>query len=131
MASRAQLVREILKELGVYQAGQDLPAEDFNVVDERLDFEVSALDALNIYTMDTLDSIPDEALIELARYIAGNYTSIFGLAGEELRLVQQNQVSAERALRFLRTMPYTGVRQRAEYFALPAMILAEMLLRGF
>ncbi|MCC2654007.1 MAG: hypothetical protein K0Q60_4173 [Microvirga sp.] len=116
MASRAQLVREILKELGVYQAGQDLPPEDYHVIDDRLDFEVASLYSQNIYSVDDIEIIPDEALIELAKYIAGNSASLFGLAGEELRAVQASQAAAERALRFLRTMPYTGARQRAEYF---------------
>jgi hypothetical protein len=116
MANRAQLVREILKELGVYQAGQDLPPEDFRVIDERLDFEVAHLYSQNIYSLDTVDEVPDEALIPLAQWIAGNSAQLFGLAGAELQLVAGRQAQAKRDLTFLRAMGPTGARQRAEYF---------------
>lgn len=116
MASRAHLVREILKELGVHQAGQDLPPEDYRVVDERLPFEVAAMNRLDVYHLDDLNQIPDEALVEMAKYIAGQFTTVFGLSGEELQLVAMNQSNAERALRYMRTRRDTGVRMRAEYF---------------
>lgn len=116
MASRDQLVREILKELGVYQAGQDLPPEDFRVIDERLDFEVAHLYAQNIYSLDSVEDVPDEALIPIAQWIAGNSTQLFGIAGEELQRITANKTAATKDLKFLAAMPYTGSRQRAEYF---------------
>ena len=116
MATRAQLVREILKELGVYQAGQDLPPEDYRVVDERLPFEVASLRGQDIYALDDVESVPDEALMELARYLAGEMTSMFGIAGEELQQIQAKQGAADQALRYLRARSHTGSRMRAEYF---------------
>jgi hypothetical protein len=114
MASRAALVREILKELGVYQAGQDLPPEDYRAVDESLNFRVLAMSKARIYSLDTPDFIPDEALTEIARYMAGEYAQIFGLASEELAAVKENAALAEGALRFQRTRLPTYSIQRSE-----------------
>ena len=58
MATEPQLIREILKELGVYQAGQDLPPEDFRVVEERLTFELASLNSQNIYSLDSPTTSP-------------------------------------------------------------------------
>jgi hypothetical protein len=116
MASRAHLVREILKELGVHQAGQDLPPEDYRVVDERLPFEVAAMRRLDIYWLDDLDSIPDEALVEMAKYIAGQFVSVFGLTGDEAAAIMAGQQASDRALRYMRVQTATGARMKAEYF---------------
>jgi hypothetical protein len=116
MANRAQLVKQILVELGVYQAGQDLPPEDFRVVDERLPFELSTMSAEDIYGLDDPESVPDEALMPLARYLAGVYAQAFGLSGEELQSVMTGQAVGERTLRYFRARNATYVRQRAEYF---------------
>lgn len=117
MANRATLVREILVELGVYQAGQDLPAEDFRVVDQSLEVKLKAMAKAQIYTVDDVDTyVPDEAVSELARYLAGEYAQTFGIADTELQSVQQNAGLAEQALRFQRTRGPTYTRQRAEYF---------------
>jgi hypothetical protein len=114
MATRAALIREILKELGVYQAGQDLPPEDYRVVDEGLNYRILAMAKARIYSVDTPDVIPDEALTEIARYMAGEYTQIFGLASEELASVRENAALAEQALRFHRTRLPTYSIQRSE-----------------
>jgi hypothetical protein len=53
---------------------------------------------------------------EIARYIAGEYAQVFGIADIELKTVQQNQALAEIALRFQRTRGPTYMRQRGEYF---------------
>jgi len=116
MATRAMLVREILKELGVWQAGQDLPPEDYRAVDEALPFRLLAMAKAEVYTVDTPEVIPDEALTEIARYMAGEFAQTFGLAEAELASVSQNAGLAEQALRFHRTRRPTFQRQRAEYF---------------
>lgn len=117
MATRAFLVREILKELGVWQAGQDLPPEDYRIVDEALPFRLAALAKARIYAVDDLDTyVPDEAVTELARYMAGEMAQIFGISENELAKVQQNAALAEQALRFHRTRLPTYTRMRPEYF---------------
>jgi hypothetical protein len=114
MAVRAALVREILKELGVYQAGQDLPPEDYRAVDESLNYRLLAMAKARIYSLDSPDVIPDEALTEIARYMAGEYAQVFGLSDTELATVTQNAALAEQALRFQRTRLPTYAIQRSE-----------------
>jgi hypothetical protein len=114
MATRAALIREILKELGVYQSGQDLPPEDYRTVDESLNYRFAAMSKARIYTVDIPTEVPDEALTELARYMANEYSQIFGLSGPELQAVQANAALAEAALRFHRTRLPTYSVQRSE-----------------
>jgi hypothetical protein len=117
MATRAFLVREVLKELGVYQAGQDLPAEDYRVIDESLEFRLLAMAKAQVYAVDDVDvDVPDEAVTEIARYLAGEYSQQFGLADTELVTVLKNQGAAEEALRFQRTRGPTFVQMHAEYY---------------
>ena len=117
MATRAYLVQEILKELGVWQAGQDLPPEDYRAVDESLPFKLAAMAKAHVYTVDDVNSdVPDEAASELARYLAGEYAQSFGLSGEELATITGNAGLAEGALRFHRARGPTYVRMRIESF---------------
>jgi hypothetical protein len=117
MATRAALVQGILLELGAWASGQDLPPEDYRLVDQGLDYRLQAMAKARVYTVDDVDTnVPDEALSELARYLAGEYSQVFGIAGEELATVTQNAGLAEAALRFQRTRGPTYVRQTAEYF---------------
>ena len=117
MATRAFLVRQILVELGSWQAGQDLPPEDFRLVDEALPLLLQAMAKAKIYTVDDVDTdVPDEAVTELAKYLAGELTQAFGLSGEELQAVQAKAALADQALRFQRTRNPTYVRMRAEYY---------------
>lgn len=114
MATRAALIREILKELGVYQSGQDLPPEDYRAVDESLNFKFASMASARIYPVDTPDEVPDNAVSEIARYMAGEYAQVFGLAENELATVKENAALAEGALRFLRTRTPTYAPQRSE-----------------
>jgi hypothetical protein len=117
MATRAYLVREILKELGVYATGQDLPPEDYRVVDESLEFKLQAMAKAHIYSVDDVDTyVPDEAVSELAAYLAGEYAQVFGLADTELATVKENAGLADQALRFQRARGPTYVHMRGEYF---------------
>ena len=117
MATRAALVQQVLFELGVHQAGQDLPAEDFRVVDQSLDFKLQAMAKADVYTVDDPDIyVPDEALSEIARYLAGEYSQQFGIADTELQIVQQNAGLAEAALRYQRTRKPTYVLMRGVYY---------------
>lgn len=117
MATRGYLVTMILQELGVWQAGQDLPPEDFRVVDQRLPFLLAAMAKARIYGIDDVDAyIPDEAITELARYLAGEMAQSFGLADTELAEVKANAALAEQALRMQRTTGPTYAPQRAVYF---------------
>lgn len=117
MANRAYLVQQILIELGSYQSGQDLPPEDYRVVDMSLETKLQAMAKDHVYTVDDVDVfVPDEAVDEIAKYLAGKFAQQFGLAGEELQTVLQNAGIAEGALRFQRTRSPTYVIARGVYF---------------
>ena len=116
MATKALLIREILKELGVWETGQDLPPEDYRVVEESLPFRLLAMARAQVYTVDDIEQIPDDAVMEIARYMAGEYAVPFGLQADELAAAQQGQEAAEGALRFLRARGPTYSTMRADYF---------------
>jgi hypothetical protein len=116
MATKAFLIGQILNQLGVWETGQDLSPEDYRKVEESLDHHLLAMGRANIYTVDDVNNVPDDAVMEAAAYLAGEYCITFGLAGEELQAASAKQAAAEQALRFLRTRGPTFVRQRSEYF---------------
>jgi hypothetical protein len=117
MATRAYLVSEILKELGVHQSGQDLPPEDYRAVDESLEFKLQAMAKAHVYTVDDVNTeVPDEAVSEIAKYLAGEYAQQFGIAQEERAAILQNAGLADQALRYQRTRGPTYVRLIADYF---------------
>jgi hypothetical protein len=70
----------------------------------------------HVYTVDDADNIADDAVMEISRYLAGEYASTFGLQGDDLQLVAATAGLAEGALRFLRTRGPTYVPMRAVYF---------------
>jgi len=116
MATKAFLIGQILNLLGVWETGQDLSPEDYRKVEESLPQALLAMGRANIYTVDDVNNVPDDAVLEVARYLQGEYCITFGLEGEELQVSSAKQAAAEQALRFLRTRGPTFVRQRAEYF---------------
>ena len=116
MATKALLIREILKKLGVWETGQDLPPEDYRLVEESLPFHLLAMARGQVYTVDDVEHIPDDAVMEIARYLTGEYATDFGLQEAELTTARENQALADAALRFLRTRGPTFVPLRVEYF---------------
>jgi hypothetical protein len=116
MATKAFLISQILNELGIWESGQDMVPEDYRKVEEGLPFRLLAMARAEIYTVDDIDNVPDDAVIEIARYQAGEYATTFGLEGEEMQTCLAQAGAAEQALRFLRARGPTYVRQRAEYF---------------
>jgi hypothetical protein len=108
MASRQQLVKLILQNLGVWQAGQDLPAEDYQAVNERLPYDLLAMKSADVYDHTDANIIPDEALINMAAYLSQNYITTFGLGGEEKADVIAQAEGAEQALRYMRVMDHVN-----------------------
>lgn len=104
MVPRARLVKKILKRLGSWQAGQDLPPEDFQAIDEDLDQVLLAMGRADIYVVEVpAEGVPDEAYAELAAYLAGEFADDFGLTGDEAEKIGARAAAAEKALRYLRT----------------------------
>ena len=116
MASRSYLVKLILQNLGVWQAGQDLPAEDYQVVNEALPFDLLAMNRANVFNSTDPENIPDDAVRNVAFYLSQFYVTTFGLSGEELQNVLTAAEGAEQALRYLRVMESTGQPVQSQYF---------------
>ena len=114
--TRAELITRTLKVLGVWQAGQDLPPEDYHAIDEDLDSHLAAMARADVYTVDDANNIPDEAMTEIANYLANEFAPVFGIAGEELAQLQQRAALADRALRYQRILPPTYETMQADYF---------------
>ena len=116
MANRAELIARVLKVLGVWQAGQDLPPEDYRAFDEDLDRVLAAMAKADIFIVDDPDQIPDEAFTELGAYIANEFSSVFGIAGEELAELKQRAALADQALRYQRCTVPTYEIMQVDYF---------------
>ena len=116
MATRAELIARVLKNLGVWQAGQDLPPEDYRAVDEDLERAVAAMGKVDVYQLEDIENVPDEAFTELANYLANEFAVVFGLAGEELAELKQRAALAEQALRYHRTSVPTYQIIQVDYF---------------
>lgn len=116
MATRAELISRVMKNLGVWQAGQDLPPEDYSAIDEDLDRTLAAMGKADIYQVEDQENINDEAFTEIAAYLALEYAGVFGVAGEELAELKQRAALAEQALRYQRAMGPTYQVQPVNYF---------------
>lgn len=117
MATRAYLVTQVLIELGVYQSGQDLPAADYRVVDQKLPTLMKKMGKDRVYTVDDLDTyINDEAVDDIARWVAGEMAQQWGLADTELSTVKSNAADAAFLLRKQRTTGPTYAPSRNTYF---------------
>jgi hypothetical protein len=116
MATRADLIERVLQNLGVWQAGQDLPPEDYRVVDQNLERHLAAMAKGNVYIVDDANNIPDEAMTEVAAYLTMEYSPVFGIAGEELADIMRRGALADQALRFHRVSMPTYQPMQADYF---------------
>jgi hypothetical protein len=116
MATRADLIERVLQNLGVWQAGQDLPPEDYRVVDQHLERHLAAMGKADVYQVDDANNVADNAMTEVAAYLANEYAPVFGIAGEELAEMKQRAALAEQALRYHRVAPPTFQPMAVDYF---------------
>jgi hypothetical protein len=116
MATRSELIARVLKNLGVWQAGQDLPPEDYRAVDEDLERTLAAMAKADVFIVDDPENIDDAAFTELAAYLTNEYAQVFGVAGEELADIKQRAGLADQALRYQRAMGPTYQVLQVDYF---------------
>lgn len=81
--SSADLVTEVLANLGVLSAGNPIDPEDFNYVNEKLDPIYRKLGGLEIVYVPDPNNIPGAWFADLADIVAGECASKFGLVGQE------------------------------------------------
>jgi hypothetical protein len=116
MATRAWLIREILTHLGVAQAGNDLPPEDWATVERNLDYFLLELGERDIFQVPDRDNIPDRAASSLAAWLASKYVNHFGLVGEDRQTLSAGALEAATTLRYMRAGEPTYVPMRHESF---------------
>lgn len=104
-----------MKQMGTWQTGQDLPAEDYRAIDEELPTRLLAMSKAKIYNA-SVDYLPDEAVDAIAAYQAAQMATSNGIVGEDLIALQAEGIRAEALLRDLQKMDPTYSRARAEYF---------------
>ena len=86
------------------------------MVDEDLDRALAAMAKADIFIVDDPENIDDAAFTELATYLASEFASVFGIAGEELADLKQRAALADQALRYQRTMGPTYAVLQVDYF---------------
>ena len=74
----ADLVAEVLANLGVWGIGQTISPEDFSYIHTRLDGIFRKIAALEIVYVADQEQIPGEWFVDLAAIVAGECVSKFG-----------------------------------------------------
>lgn len=115
--TRADLVNQALRYLGVLAAGQTAATEDYDAVDGHVDGLTAQLQIREVCDVDNVDEIPVEWLAPLAVLLADDAAMEFGLAGVPASPSNPNPVlTAETRLRELNYSRPTYEAQRADYF---------------
>lgn len=111
MASREQLVRRALRELGVLAAGQSPSAEDYEAVNGDVEPVFADLARRQVWPYGDPDVIADEALIHLAIILANSTAAQFGQAADDGR-----RIYAETRLKELKSNVDAGDPIEAAYY---------------
>lgn len=78
----ADLLQEVLENLGVLAAGQTPEQEDLSRVQEKLPSIVALLSATEVVSIPDLNNIPDEWFIPLSDCVAYHCKGKFGINGD-------------------------------------------------
>lgn len=80
--TQADLLQEVLENLGVLAAGQTPEVEDLARVKEKLPSIVALLSATEVVVIPDIENIPDEYFIPLAACVAYSCKQKFGIVGD-------------------------------------------------
>jgi len=114
--TEADLLQEVLENLGVLATGQTAETEDLARVSEKLPSIISLLGASEIVYIPDLANIPDQYFIPLANCVAFHCKSKFGLTGEAAQEVDQNYQLALAQFRVMNRGRPTGEILRSTPF---------------
>jgi hypothetical protein len=114
--TEADLLQEVLENLGVLAAGQTAETEDLNRVSEKLPSIVALLGASEIVYIPDLNNIPDEYFIPFAACVAFHCKSKFGLIGDSAAEVDKDYQLALLQFRVMNRGRPTGEILRAPQF---------------
>lgn len=87
--TRADLVLEVLGNLGVLAAGQTAATEDTDRVDDKLPSLIAEFAGREIVYVPNLEQIPLPWFTALAAMVAYECRDAFGVTGEDAQMLQQ------------------------------------------
>lgn len=115
--TRADLVDQALRNLGVLAAGQSPAQEDYNAVDDHIDAVFASLESREIVSVGDDSQIPVEWFTPLSIILADDAAIEFGLPGVPPSPSRPDPVGwAETKLRELTYSRATGEQQTSDYF---------------
>lgn len=88
--TQADLLTEVLENLGVLAAGQTPETEDLARVSEKLPSIVALLGATEVVYIPDLEAIPDEWFIPFSNCVAYHCKQKFGITGEASQEVDKD-----------------------------------------
>lgn len=119
----ADLITEVLANLGVLSPGNPVDPEDYNYVLEKLDAIMRKLAGLDIVYVADVNSIPGAWFSDLADIVAGECSQKFGATPEDVVKLDAKGLgnppgtgSAAKSLKQMMRGRPTYERLRAEYF---------------
>lgn len=114
--TRADLVDLVLENLGVLAAGQTAQIEDTRRVDTLAPALIATLKSTEVYYLNDIDNIPEDAFTSLAAVVALGCSSKFGVMGEDLDALQKKGETGLAALKVLTRGRPTYAPLRTEFF---------------
>ncbi len=81
--TRAELIEQVIDNLGVGAAGQAKAPEDVQKVDSLIDVSFARLAALGIYDVSNPDEVEADAFLALSAVVANDCAAAFALSGDE------------------------------------------------
>lgn len=113
---RADLVLEILENLGVLAAGQTVGPEDTSRVDEKLPSTIAYLAAAEVVSIPDLDAIPQEFFQQLSDICAYELRAKFGVVGDFAATLEKKNAEAYAAIKVMTRGRPTGEIVKGEFF---------------
>jgi hypothetical protein len=114
--TQADLLQEVLENLGVLAAGQTPELEDLARVSEKLPSIVALLSATEVVAIPDIDNIPDEWFIPLSDCVAYHCKQKFGLVGDAAAAVDNDYQLALLQFRVMNRGRPTGETMQSESF---------------
>lgn len=112
----ADLLQEVLENLGVLAAGQTPEQEDLARVSEKLPSIVALLGATEVVYVPDVNNIPDEWFIPLADCVAYHCKQKFGLVGDAAASVDNDYQLALLQFRVMNRGRPTGEVMKSDPF---------------
>lgn len=114
--TQADLLQEVLENLGVLAAGQTPQQEDLARVEEKLPSIISLLSATEVVYIPDIENIPAEFFIPLSDCVTYHCKSKFGIVGDAAASVDQDYQIALLSFRVMNRGRPTGEILKSDPF---------------